>query len=97
MVGHIDMQTRYDAKNPRALKELIGGGTLLRPFPAEVMAACYKAALELYDETAAKNPRFRKVYEAWRSFRDDQLQWFAVAENRYDNFMQATRSVGRKK
>ncbi|MBK7662319.1 MAG: TRAP transporter substrate-binding protein [Sterolibacteriaceae bacterium] len=96
MVGHIDMQTRYDAKNPGALKELIGGGTVLKPFPAEVMAACYKAALELYDETAAKNPRFRKVYEAWRRFRDEQLQWFAVAENRYDNFMQATRVVGRK-
>ena len=31
-----------------------------------------------------------------KKFRDDQLQWFAVAENRYDNFMQAARSASAK-
>jgi len=31
-----------------------------------VMQACYKAAFELYDETAAKNENFRKVYEPWK-------------------------------
>jgi TRAP-type mannitol/chloroaromatic compound transport system substrate-binding protein len=89
--AHVDMQARYDAKNPQALKELVAGGTQLRPFPNDVLAACYKAALELYDETSARNPNFKRVYEAMTKFRSDQLQWFAVAENRYDAFMQATR------
>jgi len=62
-----------------------------------MMAAGYKIATELYEETAAKNPKFKKIYEPWKKFRDEQLQWFAVAENRFDNFMQAARTgKGRK-
>jgi TRAP-type mannitol/chloroaromatic compound transport system substrate-binding protein len=51
-----------------------------------MMQAAYKVAHELYDETAAANPRFKKVYDSWRPFRGDQFQWFRVAENTYDNF-----------
>ena len=93
--AHSEMQASYDAKSPNALKQLVGSGTQLRPFPNEVMAAAFKTALDLYDEIAAKNAKFRRIYEAWKKFRDDQLQWFAVAENRYDNFMQATRVATR--
>ena len=60
------------------------------------MAAAYKAAHELYDETAKTNPKFKKIYDSWKKFRDDQIQWFAVAENRFDNFMQAARSAAAK-
>ncbi|MCA0187290.1 MAG: ABC transporter substrate-binding protein, partial [Proteobacteria bacterium] len=96
LYAHDEMQARYDAKNPTALKQLVGSGTQLRPFPNEVMAAAFKAANELYEETAASNPKFKKIYEAWKKFRDEQLQWFAVAENRFDNFMQAARSASAK-
>jgi TRAP-type mannitol/chloroaromatic compound transport system substrate-binding protein len=94
--AHTDMQAKYDAKNPVALKQLVGSGTQLRPFPNEVMVACYKAAQELYAETSAKNPAFKKIYEAMKKFQDEQLQWFAVAENRFDNFMQAARAATKK-
>jgi TRAP-type mannitol/chloroaromatic compound transport system substrate-binding protein len=60
---------------------------VLRPFPREVLEAAYRAALELYDETAARNPRFNKVYAAWRKFRADDYLWFRVAENTFDNFV----------
>ena len=50
------------------------------------MAACYKAATEVYAETAAKNPKFKKVYDSWSKFREEQFLWFRVAENTYDNF-----------
>jgi TRAP-type mannitol/chloroaromatic compound transport system substrate-binding protein len=53
------------------------------------MLASYKAAFEVYEETAAKNPRFRKVYEAWSKFRDEENLWFRVAENTFDNFVYA--------
>ncbi len=89
--ANAEMQARYDARNPHALKQLIAAGTQLRPFPNDVMAAAYKVTNELYDELAAKNPKFKKIYDHWKKFRDDQLQWFAVAENRFDNFMQAAR------
>ena len=77
---------KYDVQNPQALRRLIGAGTQLRAFPREVMQACYKAAFELYEETAAKNANFKKVYEHWRAFRDSEYQWFRVAESTFDNF-----------
>ncbi|MCX7145272.1 MAG: TRAP transporter substrate-binding protein [Sulfuritalea sp.] len=95
--AHIYMQARYDAKNPAALKRLVAGGTKLLPFSNEIMAACYKAALELYDETAAKNPKFKKIYEPWKKFRDEQIEWFSVCEGRFDNFSAATVRAGQTK
>ena len=84
--ANVDMVAKYDAFNPAALRKLVAGGTQLRPFPREVMAACYKAANEVYAETSAKNAKFKKVYDSWSKFRDDQFLWFRVAENTYDNF-----------
>jgi TRAP-type mannitol/chloroaromatic compound transport system substrate-binding protein len=66
------MLARYDAKNPMALKQLVAAGAQLRPFPKDVMDACYKAAIELYAETSAKNPDFKKVYDDYKKFTDDQ-------------------------
>ena len=81
------MLARYDAQNPAALKRLVAAGAQLRPYSREIMAACYKATLEIYDEEAAKNPHFKKIYEAWKVFREDQYLWFRVAENTFDNFV----------
>ncbi len=78
---------KYDAQNPRALRELVAAGTKLQPFPQPVLEACYKAAQELYAETSAKNPKFKKVFDSWKAFRDDQILWFRVAEGTFDNFM----------
>ena len=35
-VAHTDMQAKYDAKNPVALKQLVAGGTKLFRFPKDV-------------------------------------------------------------
>ena len=80
------MLAKYDAQNPAALRRLIAAGTQLRPFSRDVMVACYKASQELYEETSAKNAKFKKVYDSWKVFREDQFQWFRVSENTYDNF-----------
>ena len=47
--AHVVMQARYDAVNPAALKQLVGAGTKLRPFPADMMNASFKAAMDLYE------------------------------------------------
>ncbi|PZP48224.1 MAG: ABC transporter substrate-binding protein [Azospirillum brasilense] len=83
----METMAKYDMQNPQALRRLVAGGAQLRPFPREVMQAAYKSAFELYDEISASNPRFKKVYDHFRTFRDTQLQWFRVAENTYDNFV----------
>lgn len=88
------MLARYDALNPQALKRVVAGGAQLRPFPREIMRAGYKTAFKLYEETAASNPRFKKVYEAWKTFRADELLWFRVAENTFDNFVYTESAEG---
>jgi TRAP-type mannitol/chloroaromatic compound transport system substrate-binding protein len=65
----------------------VQAGTQLKPFPQEVMAACFKAANEVYAETSAKNAKFKRVHDAYMAFRNDQYLWWQVAEYNYDNFM----------
>ena len=81
------MQAKYDAENPAALRRLVANGTELKPFSREIMQAAYKASFEVYDEIAAKNPKFKKFYESWKAFREDEFLWFRVAENPYENFV----------
>ena len=81
------MIAKYDIGNPAALKKLVAGGAQLRPFSPTVMDACYKAANEVYAETSAKNPDFKKIYESMVAFRNDQYLWWQVAEYTNDTFM----------
>jgi TRAP-type mannitol/chloroaromatic compound transport system substrate-binding protein len=95
--ANVDMMAKYDALNPDALKRLIGNGVQLRPFSNEIMAACYKATKETYDEIATKNEKFKKIYEPWKKFLEAEVQWFSIAENRFDNFMIAAERLSQKK
>src|SRR5512147_2310981 len=63
--ANVLMLAKYDAQNMPALRRLIQGGTKLKPFSKEIMEAAYKAAFEVYDETAAANAKFKTIYEAW--------------------------------
>ena len=80
------MTGKYDAENPRALKRLVAGGAQLRPFSQEIMEACYKAANDVYAETAATNPRFKKILDSFVAFRSDSYLWWQVAEMSFDSF-----------
>jgi TRAP-type mannitol/chloroaromatic compound transport system substrate-binding protein len=85
--AHIDMQVKYDARNPAALKRLVAGGTQLRQFSRPIMEAGWKAANEIYADLSAKNPKWKKVYEPYAKFRDDAILWFRFAEGGFDGFM----------
>jgi TRAP-type mannitol/chloroaromatic compound transport system substrate-binding protein len=80
------MTGKYDAVNPPALKRLLAGGTQLRGFTQEIMEASYRAANEVYAETSAENPRFKKIYESMTAFRGDGYLWWQVAEMSFDSF-----------
>jgi TRAP-type mannitol/chloroaromatic compound transport system substrate-binding protein len=89
------MEAKYDAENPKALRELVASGVKLLPFSQPILEACFKAANEVYAETNAKNPAFKKIYDSMMSFRKEEVLWFRVAENTFDNFM-ARQSAGGK-
>jgi TRAP-type mannitol/chloroaromatic compound transport system substrate-binding protein len=60
------------------------------------MAAFYKTSAEVYDEIASKNPKFNKIYVPWKKFREEQVQWFSIAEGRYDGFMAAAERLSQR-
>jgi TRAP-type mannitol/chloroaromatic compound transport system substrate-binding protein len=88
---------KYDAENAAALRRLVANGAQLRPFSREILEACHKTAFELYNEIAAQNPKFKKVYDAWSKFREDEYLWFRVAENTFDNFVYTEQAQQQRK
>lgn len=89
-----DVTARYDARNPAAVRRLVGSGAQLRPFPQDVLEAAYKAASDTYAEISAGNADFKKIWDSVRAFRGEEYLWFQVAEYPYDNFMIRTRARG---
>ena len=87
--AHTEMQAKYDAKNPTALKQLVGAKTKVLPFPKAVMDLAFKESEKLYEEISAKNPNWKKVYDDYAAFRKEQNLWFRFTEARFDQFMQA--------
>ncbi len=87
--AHAEMQARYDAKNPQALKELVAAGTKLKRMPKDIMDAAFKESQLLYKELSASNPNWKKVYEDFAKFRAEQNLWFRFTEAGFDSFMQA--------
>jgi TRAP-type mannitol/chloroaromatic compound transport system substrate-binding protein len=87
----MEMQARYDARNPAALKRLVAGGAKLFRFPKDVMDEAFKAAMQEYSDISAKNPAWKKVYEDYAAFRRDANLWFRFAEAGFDDFMQGQR------
>jgi len=89
--AHVDMQAKYDALNPTALKQLVGAKTKVVSFPKEVLQASFDASMTIYSELEAKNPDWKKIYSDYRAFQKDQILWFRFAEARFDSFMQTAK------
>lgn len=83
----VSMTARYDNLNSIALRRLIAQGTQLRAFPRAVLDASWDASLVVYGEFAAKNPRFKAIYENYMGYRDQLVDWFRVSELTYDQYM----------
>jgi len=85
--ANVEMQARYDARNPQAIKRLVAAGTQLRPYSSSIMEACLKASNEVNAETSAVNEDYKKVWDSIAAFREDEYLWWQVAEYSYDTFM----------
>ncbi len=94
MAANQDMLAKYDAKNPAALRSLVGAGAQLRPFSQEILDAAYKATNEVYAEISAQNADFKKLIDSLRAFRNEEYLWFQVAEYAFDTYMIRARTRG---
>ncbi|HZR60829.1 MAG TPA: TRAP transporter substrate-binding protein [Xanthobacteraceae bacterium] len=89
--ANMDVQAKYDARNPQALKRLVANGAVLKPFSFQIMEACLKASDQVNAETSAANADYKKILESQFAFRNDENLWWQVAEYTYENFMIRTR------
>ena len=89
--AHTEMQAKYDARNPGALKQLVANKTKLVAFPKPVMDAAFKESMALYSELSAKNPNWKKIYDDYSKFRAESNLWFRFTEARFDSFMQGAK------
>ena len=87
----VDMLAKYDARNPTALKQLLGAKAKLLPFSKEILDASFKASQEVYAENSAKSPEWKKIFADFQAFQRDQVAWFRVAEGRFDSYMQSVK------
>ncbi|GJG96255.1 TRAP transporter substrate-binding protein [Cupriavidus pauculus] len=84
--AHTNMMAKYDTVNPQALARLLENGVKLRPFSKEIMDACFKATQDAYAEESAKNASFKKIFDDWRVFRNNEAAWFNVAEQAFSQY-----------
>jgi TRAP-type mannitol/chloroaromatic compound transport system substrate-binding protein len=91
---NMDVQAKYDSRNPQALKRLVAGGAKLRPFSPAIMDAAHKASIEVTKEVSAVNADYKKIWESQQAFRDDENLWWQVAEYTYESYMIRNRGKG---
>lgn len=84
--ANMNMLAKYDALNREALDRLVEGGTQLRPYSEEILAAAQTAAFEKYDSFAAENPSFKEIYEPWLTFREQVYRWNQTNEMSFASF-----------
>ncbi|GAB4126775.1 MAG: TRAP transporter substrate-binding protein [Roseiflexaceae bacterium] len=85
--ANMTMLARYDARNRAALSELVAGGVQLKPYSPEIMAAAEEASFALYDEFAAKDADFKKIFEPWKEFRTGIYEWHKINEAGFSSYV----------
>lgn len=79
-----DMLDSYTAHNSRALKELVEKqGVQIRKLPDEVLKRFYEISQQVYEQQAARDPQFKKVYESYKVFLDDSAAYQKISEQTY--------------
>ncbi|WP_149538897.1 TRAP transporter substrate-binding protein [Siccirubricoccus phaeus] len=84
--ANANMLAQYDHLNPQALRRLVAAGAVLRPWPRDILQAAWREAHGMYEQLSSQNERFKRVWTAYRAYRDEEYQWFRVAESSFDNF-----------
>jgi TRAP-type mannitol/chloroaromatic compound transport system substrate-binding protein len=82
----LEMQRRYDARNPAALKRILGQGVTLRPFTEDLLEGALAASTQILEDYAAADAGYAEIYQHWKASRADQFQFFSTAELAYAKF-----------
>lgn len=80
------MMAQYDARNPAALARLKASGVEFREFSEPVLLSAWEVSKALMDEQAAKDPRYKQIYEHFSKFRKESSAWLSMAERGFADF-----------
>ena len=70
-----------------ALQRLVKNGVKLHAYSPEILRAAHKVAFDLYKEESGKNPAWKKIYDSWKKFRQNQLLWRCVSQRSLSEFL----------
>ncbi|MGR6871900.1 TRAP transporter substrate-binding protein [Pseudomonas sp. HK3] len=81
-----DMLDEYTSRNNKALQNLINKhGVDVRAYPDDVLQKLKGLSYEVLEELAAKDPMSKKVYESFKAYRDDVVEYHKISEQAYLN------------
>ncbi len=79
-----DMLDDYTSQNNAALQQLLNNDEIeVRRLPDDVINEFRKISIELYEEIAAEDPVFDKVYRAYSTYSEQVQTYHEVAEEAY--------------
>lgn len=85
-VANQDMLAEYTARNNAALSTLVNEHNVdVRRFPDDVLSTIKKLSDEVVAEIAEKDALARKVYDSFKTFRDQVAEWHNLSERAYLN------------
>lgn len=80
-VANADMLAEFTARNNAALESLVNEHNVdLRPYPKEVLTQLQTLADEVVAEQAEVDEISKKVYDSYKNFRDQAIDWHAISE-----------------
>lgn len=79
------MYTAMEYQNARALEELKAMQNIeILEFPPEVLAELKRVATAVLEQEAAGDPEFKRIYDAYREFRDEYAQWSEISDESFE-------------
>ncbi len=81
-----DMLDEYTGRNNAALTELVNQhSVVLRKYPDDVLAELKTISANAVQEIAGKDPLTQKVYDSYKAFRDNVIEYHEISEKAYIN------------
>lgn len=88
MACNLESHAWSEANNADALEDLIKNYDVKADvLPKPIVEKLKELTFEALEEEAAKDPRTKKVHEAFMAFRDKHHSWAAISEKPYHEFM----------
>jgi len=67
------ISNQFDSMNAKAIPELEKEGVIFKEFPPKLMAKFRELTNEVLEEEAAKNAQFKRIYEAFKKFKESNV------------------------